>query len=250
MIRQSVNRWRVSLAAIGCLSLTLVAIATEVGPVNAGSSGGSAHQEIALDTKVMQGYVGTYQFGESAVLTVTWDGTGLFAQLTGQPTFQIYPQSAAEFFYKVVNAQISFLTDPQGAVSSLILHQNDRNITMPRIDPAVARQIATNTAAKVQSQTPTPGSEAALRRLIAGIVSGKPNYGEMSPELAEATRQQLSMLQPGIAGLGAVRSVAFQGVGNAGWDIYAVEQEHGSTQWRIALRSDGIISGALVTMGP
>ena len=72
----------------------------------------------------------------------------------------------------------------------------------------------------------------------------------MSPELAAPTRQQLSKLQPGIAGLGAVQSVAFQGVGNAGWDIYDVKQEQGSTQWRIALRSDGIISGALVTMGP
>jgi thiol-disulfide isomerase/thioredoxin len=96
------------------------------------------------------------------------------------------------------------------------------------------------------SQTPTPGSEAALRRLIAGIVSGQPNYHEMSP----ATRQQLLPLQAGIAARGAVQSVKFRGVGNTGEDKYDVKQEHGSSQWGIALGKNGIVTGALVTAGP
>jgi len=150
----------------------------------------------------------------------------------------------------VVNAQITFLDDSHGVVNSLVLHQNGQNVTMPRIDAAVANQIAVNIAAKVQSQTPTPGSEAALRRLIAGVVSGQPNYDEMGPELAQATHQQLAQLQAGIGSMGAVQSVEFRGVGNAGWDVYEVKQERGSSQWRIALGSNGLITGALVSAGP
>jgi hypothetical protein len=53
-----------------------------------------------------------------------------------------------------------------------------------------------------------------------------------------------------IAHLGPVQSVEFRGVGNQGWDLYDVRQEHGSSQWRISLGADGIITGALVTAGP
>ena len=56
---------------------------------------------------------------------------------------------------------------------------------MPRIDAAVAEQMSTDLAARLASQTPTPGGEAAIRRLSAGLASGKPNYDEMSSELAE-----------------------------------------------------------------
>ena len=50
--------------------------------------------------------------------------------------------------------------------------------------------------------------------------------------------------------LGPVQSVEFRGVGNRGWDMYDVRQENGSSQWRIALGADGIITGALVTAAP
>jgi hypothetical protein len=47
-----------------------------------------------------------------------------------------------------------------------------------------------------------------------------------------------------------VQSIKFHGVGNQGWDIYDVQYERGSVQWRIALAEDGRIAGALVTAGP
>jgi hypothetical protein len=127
---------------------------------------------------------------------------------------------------------------------------NGANMAAPRIDAAIAQKISAATAAKIQTQTATPGSEAALRRLIEGISTGRPNFAEMSPALADATRQQLPQLAAAMAHLGTVQSVEFRGVGNQGWDMYDVRQEHGSSQWRIALGADGIITGALVTAGP
>ena len=241
---------RAIVAMLLFVSTALVAVAAQVSPPNASSTGGAAHQEIAVDSSVLDGYVGSYKMTESAVLTVTLRDSQLNAQLSGQPAFPIFPQSATEFFYKVVDAQIRFVQDANGQTNSLILHQHGRDIPMERIDRAAAQQIAANLSTKIQSQTPTPGSEAALRRLIAGIGAGTPNYDEMTPEMANVIRQQLPTLHSGALTFGAVQSIEFRGVGNQGWDRYDVKQEHGSTQWSLTLAPDGKIAGALVTAGP
>lgn len=61
----------------------------------------------------------------------------------------------------------------------------------------------------------------------------------MSPGLADVTRQQLPQLKAAITQLGAVEAVTFKGVGPAGADIFEVKFEHGLTEWRIMLESDG-----------
>jgi hypothetical protein len=61
----------------------------------------------------------------------------------------------------------------------------------------------------------------------------------MSPGLADATRQQLPQLQSMIAATGALQSVIFKGVGQGGADIYQVNFEKGSIDYRIWLGADG-----------
>jgi hypothetical protein len=236
-------------AALACLSLGLVAVAAEVGAPSAAASTDEPTVQV-LDATVLDRYVGAYQMAPSAVLAITRAGDQMFAQLSGQPRLEIFAQSETEFFYKAVTAQISFQSDAQGHTTALVLHQNGRDYRAARIDDATAQQIGAALDARIQSQTATPGSERALRRLIDGIVTGKPPFAEMSPQLADATRHQLPHLQASMAQLGTVQSVEFRGVGNQGWDIYDVRQEHGVSQWRIALSADGVITGALVSTGP
>lgn len=250
MVRKSDRARRAAAAALGCLSLGLLAAAADVAPPVANTSSSDAPVAIALDTAVLDRYSGNYELAPSAVLTVTREGNQLFAQVTGQPKAEIFAQSEKEFFYKIVKAQIAFETDAQGQATGLVLHQNGRTMAAPRIDDAQARQIAAATTAKIQGQMATPGSEAALRRLMDGISTGKPNFAEMSPELAKVTREQLPRLEASMTHLGAVQSVEFRGVGNQGWDVYDVKHEHGSSEWRIAVGADGIITGALFTAGP
>jgi hypothetical protein len=45
-----------------------------------------------------------------------------------------FPESEKEFFLRVVNAQITFVTDAQGKATKLILHQNGMEHTGKRID--------------------------------------------------------------------------------------------------------------------
>ena len=94
----------------------------------------TVHKEAVVDPKVFDGYVGRYQLAPTFILTVTREGDQLFAQATGQPKFQIFPDSATEYFLKVVDAQITFLTDEKGRASSLVLHQNGRDLPAKRME--------------------------------------------------------------------------------------------------------------------
>ena len=194
------------------------------------------------------GYVGHYQFGPAAVMTITRTGKQIFTQLTGQGPLEIFPSSKTEFFAKVVNAQISFQTDPQGKATALVLHQNGSQ-TAPRMDNQAAAN-RSDTACACADQVPAPGSDAALRALFAGLLAGKPNYDQMGPGLADATRTQLTQLESGAQHYGAIQSTDFRGVGSMGEDVYEVHHEHGISRWRIMLSPDGKVQFALFNPGP
>ncbi len=93
----------------------------------------NTHKEITVVPKIFDGYVGQYQLAPNFILTITREGDQLFAQATGQPKVQIFPESDRSFFYKVVDAQINFETDANGRALSLTLHQNGANMPAKRI---------------------------------------------------------------------------------------------------------------------
>ena len=109
----------------------------------------SVSASVATDTTVDPGvyddYVGRYDYGMSAVLTVTREGDRLFAQLSGQPKYEIFPKSETEFFWKVVDAQITFVRNEEGEVTHVIHRQGGREFEAPKlkdeppaeVDPAV-----------------------------------------------------------------------------------------------------------------
>lgn len=51
------------------------------------------------------------------------DSGSLFRQATSQPKVEIFPESDKDYFLKVVDAQITFVTDARGRATELILHQ-------------------------------------------------------------------------------------------------------------------------------
>ncbi len=97
--------------------------------------------QLVLDEKVeievaeadLQRLVGTYELAPNVNFTITVKDGNLFAQLTGQSAFQIYPTSKLEFFYKVVEASITFVEDENGKITSLILHQNGQDMPAKKI---------------------------------------------------------------------------------------------------------------------
>ena len=81
------------------------------------------HKQIAVGPKVFEGYVGRYQLAPNFILTITREGNHFFEQATGQPKAEIFPESERDYFLKVVDAQISFVTDSKGRATELVLHQ-------------------------------------------------------------------------------------------------------------------------------
>jgi serine-type D-Ala-D-Ala carboxypeptidase/endopeptidase len=80
-------------------------------------------KEIAVDAAILDRYVGRYQLAPNFVLAVTREGDQLFAQATGQPRFPLFAETEKDFFFKVVDAQVTFVADETGKVTKLILHQ-------------------------------------------------------------------------------------------------------------------------------
>ncbi len=79
---------------------------------------------IKVDPKIYDAYVGHYELTPSFVIAVTKEGERIFAQATGQPRFEVFPESEIKFFLTVVDAQITFVKDEKGQIEHLILHQN------------------------------------------------------------------------------------------------------------------------------
>ncbi|MGV7241494.1 M56 family metallopeptidase [Caballeronia sp. M23-90] len=250
MLRKPAKRQLLVAVLLGCMSITLATLAAQVSPPIM-TDVSKDHTQVPVSAEILDRYVGTYKDSStSTLLKFRREGDHLMSQRTGQGWIGKYPMSDTKFFAKVVKATDAFVVDDKGNVTGLIHHQNDRDTTLPRIDAAEAEVIEAALAAKVKSQKPTQGSEAALRLNIDGIQSGSPPYSDMSPLLQDATREQLPMLKEDMGRLGPIERIEFIGVGNVGWDIYQVTHDAGSSTWRIHLADNGIVDGLQVQVGP
>ena len=230
------GKWaRLSALAMIVVSVGTAAFAAQVTPP------GDAGAVASVSPAVLTNYVGFYKFkGPYAVMTIALDGSQLSTQLTGQRPVPIYPSSNTEFFAKMVKASISFVVDAQGHATALVLHQNGRDITAPRIDAATAQQVQNALDKRVSAQQPFPDSEQVLQILL----SPNDDSPRLGAELAKARRDQQSAISAMDAKLGPVTSHEFIGVNPQGWDKYLVRHENGTEEVSFVLDSDGIIVGA------
>src|SRR5262249_46198647 len=91
-----------------------------------------SRSEVTLPAAVLDQYVGIYTLDKNVRFTLLRQGDGVVARLTGQPFFPLFASAKDEFFYKVVDAQISFHRDAEGKVIGLTLHQNGRDLQAAR----------------------------------------------------------------------------------------------------------------------
>ena len=97
----------------------------------------------------------------------------------------------------------------------------------------------------------TPGTEAALRSLIAGLVSGSPDYNRLSPRFAEVVRRDLPRMHGLFSSMGELRSVTFREPGPMGDDTYDVVFASGRLMMSVMLDGDGRMAGGMIQpMGP
>ena len=83
-------------------------------------------QAIQLDPAVYDAYVGEYEIAPGFSIAITREGDKIFAQATGQPKLEIFPESETKFFLKEVDAQLEFVRGDDGKATGARLLQGGR----------------------------------------------------------------------------------------------------------------------------
>lgn len=85
---------------------------------------------ILLSANDLTKFIGEYQSRESPGLryTISCKGNQLFAQLTGQAAYKVYPETATTFFYTAVEARIIFTKDESDKALKLTLQQHGKQL--------------------------------------------------------------------------------------------------------------------------
>jgi hypothetical protein len=87
-----------------------------------------------VDPASYDALVGKYAYPAGQTNTVTREGNHLFAQMSDQPKMEILPISETEFFWKDVNAQVTFVKDQRGKVTKAIHHQGGATLEAQKIE--------------------------------------------------------------------------------------------------------------------
>jgi CubicO group peptidase (beta-lactamase class C family) len=91
------------------------------------------HTEVHVDAARLTLLDGDYSLAPTFVLSVTHQGERLYVQATGQPKLQAFAESDTGFFFKAVEARVTFTRDASGRGTGIVLHQNGRSTPGKRL---------------------------------------------------------------------------------------------------------------------
>ncbi|MGV8841282.1 MAG: MerR family transcriptional regulator [Bauldia sp.] len=203
--------------------------------------------EVAIDPALYADYVGAYELVDGPFYVIVHRADGLFLRVVGEVEFQLFPEAADRFFLKEMPAQLTFVRDGDGRVTSLVHHQYGTDTPGHRADPAAVERAAAAHRERVRSQVAMPDSETILRELIDGEVSGRPLYDRMAPFLAAIAREQIDRGGARFfRDAGPLRRITFRGVSRMGMDVYDVEFENLHTEWGFSQANSGKINGLYI----
>jgi CubicO group peptidase (beta-lactamase class C family) len=90
-------------------------------------------KEIRVAARTLEKYVGQYQLTPQLVLNVTLEGGKLLGQISTQPKLEMAAESETVFFFKTVNAQVTFVSNAQDEVTGLVFRQGGSDIPAQKI---------------------------------------------------------------------------------------------------------------------
>ncbi len=89
---------------------------------------------IEMTNEALDAYTGTYELAPMFRIQVTREGNRLMAQATNQTKLRLWPAAENEFFYRVVEATVTFERNDDGDVTALVLHQNNAHTRGRKMD--------------------------------------------------------------------------------------------------------------------
>jgi len=236
-----------TLLPLAALSAVTVALGSPPAAANFVGLVGPVSGAATTGPEVLNRYVGQFQIGVGALLTVTRDGERLFAQWSGQPLLELTHAGGQDFVNVPAQTQVSFIIGDSGIVSGVMLSEpGTGRVRATRVDAATAAELAATfqrrDAARpdrFRDQNPMPGGEALLARTIEALRHEAVNAEDMTGRLADKLRGQLPMFQRALPALGAVEQEVFRGVGPGGYDIYTVKFAKGEADFSLYPAADG-----------
>lgn len=85
-----------------------------------------------VNPAIYDSYVGQYVVGPGASFTISREGDRLIFAVPGQPKIDAYPESETKFFFKVVEAQVTFIKD-KGEVSELLFEMGGQAMRAKKV---------------------------------------------------------------------------------------------------------------------
>ncbi len=205
------------------------------------------NKPVTVDPKIMSRYAGVYR-ADSVPVVIGVEGNRLTATL-GAPTMApALPESETKFF--VMGVEIEFPQVAEGGhAEQVTLHSPRGDTICKRLNDEAAKPILDSIAAfakRMKDNTPAPGGEAALRKLIAGAQAGQVD----ATMLGADSQRWIAEFEAQASRMGTVRSIQFQGIGPAGPDIYTIESDKGTWIVRIWMTADGRVQQGVALQRP
>ena len=91
-------------------------------------------KEIALDPRILDGYVGSYEFPSGQLAVITRVDGRLHLQGVGDAKIIFYAENETRFFAKLIDAQMTFTTTPLGRATGLTYSRSGENLAVKRLD--------------------------------------------------------------------------------------------------------------------
>ncbi|HJY36697.1 MAG TPA: serine hydrolase, partial [Steroidobacteraceae bacterium] len=198
-----------------------------------------------IDPGTFDRYVGAYKFDDGGPTMTVWrDGDHLYSHVREAPITELFPTSEREYFQRALPARFEFVSD------TMTLHEGGgedrpaKRIAAAESKPLVEAAMAAGQ--RLREQRPATGGEAMLRRVVASVANGKPDYAAMTADQAKEIRSSLTEFRSTLDALGALKAVRFQKVLESGIDYYVLDFEKGAADAAVELAKDGRVSGLWV----
>jgi hypothetical protein len=204
------------------------------------------HTLAVVKPEVLARLIGAYQFDDGSIYIVRDHSGRLEGQALGQAPVALFPSSDHDLFARVADLAVGF-ESADGTTTAMRQRLRETERRAVRVTEAQSRKVFAwldSTEQRFHKQSADPGSEAAIRNLIAGITASGPDYRSMSPALAESISQQLPALQQWIEWLGELKGLTFARVDANGRDEYRGDFAQGPLRIFIRLNEDGRVESA------
>ena len=78
-------------------------------------------------------FVGSYQIKVGFNLDIRQEDGRLYCQIAGQPKLQLYPETPTRFFFRELDANITFVKGTNGRIMKLVLRQSGREVPAEKL---------------------------------------------------------------------------------------------------------------------